>query len=71
MEMIYETPQFMPMSDLEMENINGGAGVPVVVFILVAAVTVVGAAFLVAAGAAWSVAVGTSAVVSTSTITKS
>jgi hypothetical protein len=71
MEMTYETPQFMPLSDLEMSSVNGGTGVPVVVFILVAAVTVVAAAFIVAAGVGWAAGVGTTALVSTSTITKS
>lgn len=47
-KMEYQTPQFMPMTDFELQSVNGG-GIPVVVFILVAAVTVVEAAFLVGA----------------------
>ena len=39
-KMEYQTPQFMPMTDFELQSVNGG-GIPVVVFILVAAVTVV------------------------------
>lgn len=51
-KMEYQTPQFMPMTDFELQSVNGG-GIPVVVFILVAAVTVVEAAFLVGAAVAW------------------
>ena len=68
-EMKYQKPQFMPMTDLELQSVNGG-GIPVVVFILVAAVTVVEAAFLVGLAFGWDVAVGTSLVVSTSEVTK-
>ncbi|MEG0960971.1 MAG: class IIb bacteriocin, lactobin A/cerein 7B family [Erysipelotrichaceae bacterium] len=53
----YETPRFVPLTDLELEDINGG-GIPVVNFILIAAITVVAAAFLVAAGAGWTFIVG-------------
>lgn len=70
METKYEEAMFMPMTDLEMENVSGG-GIPVVVFILAAAVTVVGAAFIAVAGVGWSAAVGTNYLVSTSSITKS
>lgn len=66
----YQTPQFVPMADFELQAVNGG-GVPVVVFILVAAVTVVEAAFLVGAAVAWDAVVGTVLAVSTSEITKS
>lgn len=69
-KMEYQTPQFMPMTDFELQSVNGG-GIPVVVFILVAAVTVVEAAFLVGAAVAWDVAVGTVLAVSTSEVTKS
>ena len=68
-KMEYQTPQFMPMTDFELQSVNGG-GIPVV-FILVAAVTVVEAAFLVGAAVAWDVAVGTVLAVSTSEVTKS
>ena len=67
-KMEYQTPQFMPMTDFELQSVNGG-GIPVVVFILVAAVTVV--EFLVGAAVAWDVAVGTVLAVSTSEVTKS
>ena len=33
-KMEYQTPQFMPMTDFELQSVNGG-GIPVVVFILV------------------------------------
>ena len=66
-KMEYQTPQFMPMTDFELQSVNGG-GIPVVVFILVAAVTVVEAAFLVGAAVAWDVAVGTVLAVSTSEV---
>ena len=69
-KMEYQTTQFMPMTDFELQSVNGG-GIPVVVFILVAAVTVVEAAFLVGAAVAWDVAVGTVLAVSTSEVTKS
>lgn len=54
----YELAQFVPLSDFEAQNVNGG-GIPVVVFILVAAVTVVEAAFLAGAVVGWDLAVGT------------
>ncbi len=61
----YEKAQMIPMSDLDNGAINTQpTGVPVVVFVLVAAVTVAGAAFIVGAGIGWTVAVGTSSVVS-------
>ena len=63
-KMEYQTPQFMPMTDFELQSVNGG-GIPV------AAVTVVEAAFLVGAAVAWDVAVGTVLAVSTSEVTKS
>lgn len=66
----YQTPQFMPMSDFELQEINGG-GIPVIVFILVAGLTVVEAAFIVGAAIGWDVAVGTTIYTSTSAITKS
>ncbi len=68
--MEYNKPQFVPMSDFEMQSVNGG-GIPVVVFILVAAVTVVEAAFIVGAAVAWDVVVGTVVAVSTSEVTQS
>lgn len=66
----YQTPQFMPMTDFELQSVNGG-GIPVVVFILVAAVTVVEAAFLAGLAVAWDVAVGTALSISTSATVKS
>lgn len=69
-KMEYQKPQFVPMSDFELQLVNGG-GIPVVVFILVAAVTVVEAAFLAGAAVAWDVVVGTVLSVSTSEVTKS
>lgn len=53
----YEAPSFIPLTDLELEDVNAG-GIPVVNFILFAAITVVAAAFLVAAGAGWTFIVG-------------
>lgn len=67
---IYERPVMVPMSDYE-GNGEAPSGVPVAVFILVAAVTVVAATFIVGASVGWNVAVGTNAVVSTSVVTKS
>lgn len=58
-KMEYQTPQFMPMTDFELQSVNGG-GIPVVE-----------AAFLVGAAVAWDVAVGTVLAVSTSEVTKS
>lgn len=51
----------------ELESSNGGStrGIPVVVFILVAAVTVFAGAFIVSAGVGWNVAVGMNYVVDT------
>jgi hypothetical protein len=57
------------MTDFELQSVNGG-GIPVVVFILVAAVTVVEAAFLVGAAVAWDAVVGTTIAISTSEVTK-
>lgn len=58
----YETPKLVDMSELEMMNTNGGA-VPLLVFILVAAVTVVAGAFVYLGGIGWTYLVGTSKVV--------
>lgn len=44
-KMEYQTPQFVPMTDFEVQSVNGG-GVPVVVFIAVALVTVAAGLFL-------------------------
>ncbi len=66
----YQTPQFVPMSDFQLQLVNGG-GIPVVVFILVAAVTVAEVAFLAGAAVAWDVVIGTMFAVSTSEVTVS
>ena len=57
----YESPLLVDMNEMEVSGST--RGVPVVVFVLVAGVTVVGAAFIVGAGIGWTVAVGTNKVV--------
>lgn len=67
---IYEPAKIKPIRDLEEGGTAQPTGVPVTLFILVAAVTVAVATFVINIGVGWNAAVGTQYLVSTKTSTK-
>lgn len=61
----YESPKLVPMQDVELMNVNGGGlGIPVIVFIAAAGVTVYAGAFIAQVAFYYNVAVGQTKVVS-------